>query len=848
MAAISGADSERQEQPNERSVKKMKNRANNWRRRRRFGTPNRIKENCGFTLLEMLIVLALIVVLLGGVAALVHVFSNSYTADERRVGRAQLARSISQMLDEDLGSAVQDPIQAVAEDSNRQFIRHFGLRGDSRSLQIDVVQPSLFASVATASENSRVLSGGDKSSDVRQVPELKTIFYEFVPINATEEYDTASSASSLPTGSQMGEDLGSTLSGSLTSDAASDFDLLNSAFLDGTRPLAQKYGLSRRELDFETPEDEGAASASSDAATGAATIDPQTGMAESRLAGSLTAPPDAQDSQLASTDPQTNELLGIPDETQRYYKEPMTAVQIAMDSDDGTMWAPEVLDCRFSYFDGYNWLDSWDSIQKEGLPIAIKTELKLAPLDDVDLYRSSPLLYSLPVAPDVETLSKLTAQLQDQGDSGVNTSRLAGSLTGVDGGTPGKSVDVFNSYRPIPAIRAAIQGIRLDNSTASAYSEIAYSAALTQSFADEAAAANSLDGVEQTSDAVMGGGLGSASSAANAGLGGSKDVGGSLTPDDGTDPALKAVQEMVANGAVFNEAGVCVDYSNDGSYITLEQMAAEIGVAEPIVYELITYLPTTPLSRSTSLERRKPTVVRSGNVSLRQDANPNASRERRQQGENPYATGRARQYQERSQTERAVADRAPRERNRADRQASDRGAANRQVAERGGAEQRGLADRGIGERAGAPERGPGTRQFQERRGANGGWTEPELTEAPGDIPGVVDGSLPGSLPVDPIVPEPLPPPVLPEPTGGLAGGLAGTGGATRLDGLDPFAIVDQQAGSVPFASATSEFDQIGGMTAPGLIEQPTGADTVASPTAPTRPAQRQQQTWIRGKR
>ena len=134
----------------------------------------------------MLIVLALIVVLLGGVAALVHVFSNSYTADERRVGRAQLARSISQMLDEDLGSAVQDPIQAVAEDSNRQFIRHFGLRGDSCSLQIDVVQPSLFASVATASENSRVLSGGDKSSDVRQVPELKTIFYEFVPINATE--------------------------------------------------------------------------------------------------------------------------------------------------------------------------------------------------------------------------------------------------------------------------------------------------------------------------------------------------------------------------------------------------------------------------------------------------------------------------------------------------------------------------------------------------------------------------------------------------------------------------------------------------------------------------------------
>ena len=139
-----------------------------------------------FTLLEMLVVLVLIVIVLGGVSALIRVFSRSYESDERRVGRAQLARSISRMLDEDLGSAVQDPIQAVADDSTRQFIRHFGLRGDERSLQIDVVQPSLFAPSATNAENQRALQGGDKSPNSRQVPELKTIFYEFVPINARE--------------------------------------------------------------------------------------------------------------------------------------------------------------------------------------------------------------------------------------------------------------------------------------------------------------------------------------------------------------------------------------------------------------------------------------------------------------------------------------------------------------------------------------------------------------------------------------------------------------------------------------------------------------------------------------
>ncbi|MBP5622465.1 MAG: hypothetical protein J6X44_10660, partial [Thermoguttaceae bacterium] len=146
-----------------------------------------------------------------------------------------------------------------------------------------------------------------------------------------------------------------------------------------------------------------------------------------------------------------------------------------------------------------------------------------------------------------------------------------------------------------------------------------------------------------------------------------------------------------------------------------------------------------------------------------------------------------------------------------------------------------------------PERGAGTRSFQERRGANGRRTEPDLTEAPGPTRGVVDGSRPGGVPVDPGVPElptPTPPAVRP---GGLAGGLAGTGGATQIEGLSPFAIVDQQNASIPYANANSAFDQLGGMTTPGLIEDPTGADSVVSPTA-TPPAPRQQQTWIRGRK
>ncbi|MBR5757167.1 MAG: hypothetical protein IKX88_01050, partial [Thermoguttaceae bacterium] len=113
-------------------------------------------------------------------------------------------------------------------------------------------------------------------------------------------------------------------------------------------------------------------------------------------------------------------------------------------------------------------------------------------------------------------------------------------------------------------------------------------------------------------------------------------------------------------------------------------------------------------------------------------------------------------------------------------------------------------------------------------------------------PGVVDGSRPGGVPVDPFASNPAPP-TPPASTGGLTGGLAGTGGATQIDGLSPFAIVDQQNAAIPFASANSDFDPIAGATTPGLIEEPSGAPTVVSPTS-TPPAPRQQQTWIRGKK
>jgi hypothetical protein len=41
--------------------------------------------------------------------------------------------------------------------------------------------------------------------------------------------------------------------------------------------------------------------------------------------------------------------------------------------------APEVTDLAFQYFDGYQWTDSWDSEQMQGLPVAVEIALMLNP-------------------------------------------------------------------------------------------------------------------------------------------------------------------------------------------------------------------------------------------------------------------------------------------------------------------------------------------------------------------------------------------------------------------------------------------------------------------------------------
>lgn len=796
-----------------------------------------------FTLLEILLVLALMSVLLVGISSIVRLFSHNYTANERRVGRAQLARSISQMLSDDLGAAVQDPILDVGNDPNRQFVRHFGLRGDSRSLQIDVVQPSSFTPIADVDENRRVMAGGEKKAGLRQVPELKTIFYEFVPINSVQKFpgeDEETTEATLQS-LESGTDLGSNLAGSLSSFADEAAYSQNATtpssstplFWDGMRPLTQKFGLSRRELDYETLE-EGSAFGEFG---GDEVLDDAV---QSQLAGFLTSTPDKSTSTLSGSGSDTDSYFDLTSDSSSSwsFEPPMSAAQIAMDSDDGTTWAPEVLDCRFSYFDGKEWLPSWDSLEKNGLPFAIKVELKLAPLDDVDLYRASPLLLSLPYAPTVETVEALEKQASSPSvDSGVNSSFMSGSLTAMPGSTTsGEQVDVFNTYRTPESILRALRGIPQTPSAIAAKNNGNSATPLDENLAndemDELQPASLLGGSSLTGDA-------STSVASWAGA-----VGGESPMQDGSS-FLTTAQEMASGGVVYNETGVCVDFMNSGEYATLELMASELGVSEPSYYEVVAYLPTTPFARAKTIERRVPVSVTRGIVANSRGTGTAMTRARGT-GANPYATGSARAPRERQVRERVAAERTIVENRAVDRQASTRSAANRGAASRSAAnrETRGRVETG---RASA-DRTARVRTTRERAGFNR-----TQNAVPVDIPvgEPLDGDVGESTVFTPDATGSIPATVSDMASGAPpAGGGLGAAGAVATDlGSDAFAVLGTEpAASVPYSDGLfSAVDAANDSLTPGLVADPSGRGSVLTPD-PTTPRQSigQKQTWIRG--
>ncbi len=275
----------------------------------------------GFTLLEILIATALMTTLLWTLWALMDIYTDLFADGEARTEQSQLVRSLSQLLTDDLRSAIQDPAVPVSKTSRTQTAaRRFGMYGTSDYLRIDILQvpPFPIAPTPTGDEmqsTSMTGSGLMAEDEVRiaQAPELRTVYYEFT---APRMLEAEEGLVEVETG------------------------------LEPSEPDARP-GLTRRELDFETPDEE------------------------------------------METD--SNIQSAIPDDFQiETFDGSMMEEEESFDEilenepDDSVMWAPEVVGLRFRYFDGRGWRSSWDSLARKGLPIAVEVNMQISSFDDAE--------------------------------------------------------------------------------------------------------------------------------------------------------------------------------------------------------------------------------------------------------------------------------------------------------------------------------------------------------------------------------------------------------------------------------------------------------------------------------
>jgi len=178
----------------------------------------------GFTLIEVLLAAALTATLLACLWSLFAIFSRLFETAPAKTEHARLVSAVAQQIADDLQSAIED-----SPATDRRFgpargssaVRRFGLVGTSSSLRLDVLQ-ALPQEKTPPGDGSPV--EGLRSAPAPRVPELRTVFYEFVSAE-----DTAGAAEG---------------AGAEPSDATA-------AEADGT--TSTRSGLMRWEIDFETP-------------------------------------------------------------------------------------------------------------------------------------------------------------------------------------------------------------------------------------------------------------------------------------------------------------------------------------------------------------------------------------------------------------------------------------------------------------------------------------------------------------------------------------------------------------------------------------------------------------------
>ena len=331
-----------------------------------------LRSHRAFTLLEVLIVMALLVVIFGAIWGIVEMFQRSFVRGETRAERSLLVRSLSQLVTDDLSCAIQDPLHPARE-RNANAVRRFGLSGTNTSIRIDVLQINPFRTGSTTAQYGV------------QAPELKTVYYDYALYS--------------PNGG----------------------------------------GLTRRELDFETP---ASMPMQQNAANMLFSGDDSGGESLTAVGSDTPSLADFGGTSLTDRVAATN-TTSAQQQTAMMPPEMLAANAAARSAANEKlqleMSAPEVVGCWFRYYDGSQWQDSWNSLNRRGLPVAIEITLKMMPLTEAQTLRESPLAAQMVNGPGMSTVVGL--QASDSRLQGLNPPPLTEATSLTDRVMPSSMTD-----------------------------------------------------------------------------------------------------------------------------------------------------------------------------------------------------------------------------------------------------------------------------------------------------------------------------------------------------------------------------------------------------------------------
>ena len=261
----------------------------------------------GFTLLEVILAMALAVIVIAAVGTAVHVNLRAFDSGRRDVEEARLAQSLLRLIADDIRGTVQYDPQRAEE------ILKAATGGSSSSAAIDISQAAEELGVDSATAEQLASSVSQYASNLAETTTLPPVAGLY-----GNRYELQVDVSRLPRIDQLGQSVVPTDDGT-SLDRVSDMKTVTyyvvglGGAVGGTAlGGVQATGLVRRELD--------------------------------RAVNAFAA--------------ETGSLPNI----------------------DMNLWpiAPEVVGIEFWYTDGSQWYEYWDSVERQGLPVAIEVTLYIA--------------------------------------------------------------------------------------------------------------------------------------------------------------------------------------------------------------------------------------------------------------------------------------------------------------------------------------------------------------------------------------------------------------------------------------------------------------------------------------